>query len=210
MKKVTVWKTGKKRRDRYIYMPEHPFSYLNGYIKESRVLMEKKIGRFLTRMEIVHHIDGNTLNNDINNLMVLNGGKHNSEHGRLRVKYDISYQDIKKLIKDENISHSELILKIMNKFNCDYFVAYRTINKFLETLENEGFKIKKYKVYFNNIRETIGNDIVNLHELCLRVMNKCNCSHTTAERVINENINKFEVWKGKKGNNKFLKLMVNK
>lgn len=36
-----------------------------------RVVMERHIGRALTRGEVVHHIDGNPLNNDISNLQLL-------------------------------------------------------------------------------------------------------------------------------------------
>src|SRR3990167_10691095 len=40
-----------------IYFPNHPHS-VNGYIKEHRLKMEKKIRRFLKKKEVVHHING--------------------------------------------------------------------------------------------------------------------------------------------------------
>jgi hypothetical protein len=42
-----------------------------------RVVIEKHIGRPLTRGEIVHHIDGNKNNNDISNLALLTSAQHN-------------------------------------------------------------------------------------------------------------------------------------
>lgn len=42
--------------------------------------MEEFLGRPLEPWEIVHHKDGDTLNNDIENLAVTNYGDHTSEH----------------------------------------------------------------------------------------------------------------------------------
>ena len=42
--------------------------------------MEKHLGRELTSDEIVHHKDGNKLNNNISNLVVTTRSKHLEEH----------------------------------------------------------------------------------------------------------------------------------
>lgn len=60
-----------------IKMPEHPFANSRGYIKEHRLVMEEKLGRYLTPDEIPHHIDFDKVNNDIDNLF-LTDRKHNS------------------------------------------------------------------------------------------------------------------------------------
>lgn len=60
----------------------------NGYLKFKdtgiyvhRWMMEKKLGRKLRRGEVVHHIDGNKLNNDMNNLMPFpSQKKHHAYH----------------------------------------------------------------------------------------------------------------------------------
>ena len=46
-----------------------------------RQIMEAHLGRALERWEHVHHVDGNTLNNDIANLMVLTKNAHHKLHG---------------------------------------------------------------------------------------------------------------------------------
>lgn len=50
-------------------------------VREHRFVMEQHIGRKLESWEHVHHIDGNHLNNDINNLQILS----NSEHQKLEL-----------------------------------------------------------------------------------------------------------------------------
>ena len=46
-----------------------------------RKVMEENLGRKLESSEIVHHIDGNTLNNSLDNLELTTRSKHAKEHG---------------------------------------------------------------------------------------------------------------------------------
>ena len=62
-----------------IYMPDHPHSGAKKTILEHRYIMECKIGRYLTDLEVVHHIDGNKSNNEPDNLMLFN---NQTEHGK--------------------------------------------------------------------------------------------------------------------------------
>lgn len=50
------------------------------------VTMEKHIGRRLARDEVVHHIDGNPRNNDLNNLQLMTRAAHTSLHRRERAQ----------------------------------------------------------------------------------------------------------------------------
>lgn len=53
-------------------------------VRYHRYLMEKKLGRKLTKKEIVHHIDGDKLNNDIDNLFLCEDvTEHNIIHDNL-------------------------------------------------------------------------------------------------------------------------------
>jgi hypothetical protein len=80
-----AWKGGRKiRKDGYIlaYAPDHPHAISDGdndkrYVLEHRLVMEKHLGRHLEPNEVVHHIDGNTSNNEIANLKLYNS---QSEH----------------------------------------------------------------------------------------------------------------------------------
>lgn len=75
------WKGGiYKTTDNYIveYCPNHPFTSKRGYVQQHRLIMEKYIKRFLDPKEVVHHINGKTDDNRIENLELLkNIGEHN-------------------------------------------------------------------------------------------------------------------------------------
>lgn len=63
-----------------IRMPNHP-NQVNGYVFEHRLIMESYIGRYLSKMEVVHHVDHNRQNNKIENLILFaNNGEHNLQH----------------------------------------------------------------------------------------------------------------------------------
>lgn len=51
-----------------ILSPEHPRKDRHGYVREHRLVMEKRLGRYLAADEVVHHIDGNNQNNATENL----------------------------------------------------------------------------------------------------------------------------------------------
>ncbi len=51
-------------------MPKHQFANEKGYVWQHRLVVEKKIGRFLTKEEVVHHIDTKKGNNNLKNLMI--------------------------------------------------------------------------------------------------------------------------------------------
>lgn len=64
---------------------DHPYKDRAGYIREHRLVMEQYLGRYLEPNEEVHHLDGNKLNNDIDNLVVLT----KQEHRRIHLKDSI-------------------------------------------------------------------------------------------------------------------------
>lgn len=66
------WQGGIHYQNGYIFKKEKD----GGYRGEHRILMEEKLGRKLTPNEVVHHIDGNKTNNDIDNLAVMTRAEH--------------------------------------------------------------------------------------------------------------------------------------
>lgn len=68
----------------YVYAPDHPCNTRHGYVLEHRLVMEAELGRLLLPTETVHHIDGNTLNNVPENLMLMT---EEAEHRRLHARY---------------------------------------------------------------------------------------------------------------------------
>ena len=63
-----------------IACPDHPFADAKGYVRLHRLIAEIGVKRYLSRDEIVHHVDGNTFNNDPKNLEVTTRAKHASHH----------------------------------------------------------------------------------------------------------------------------------
>ena len=59
-----------------VYSPTHPCASSKGYVLEHRLEMEEHIGRILEPDEIVHHIDGDKINNDISNLEMVDRRAH--------------------------------------------------------------------------------------------------------------------------------------
>ena len=52
---------------------------------EHRLVLEKHIGRYLSKKEVVHHIDKNRSNNNIENLKLFESeSKHMAFHAKLR------------------------------------------------------------------------------------------------------------------------------
>ena len=66
-----------------------PYGYLiragrkddaRGYALEHRIVMHDKIGRRLTKKEVVHHMDGDKTNNDPENLFLFDGNADHLRH----------------------------------------------------------------------------------------------------------------------------------
>lgn len=78
----------------------HP-NAIQGRVREHRLVVEKVIGRYLDKSEIVHHIDGNRQNNDPVNLMITDHQNHSSCTSKHRKRYRVSEEFIRSIGKWE-------------------------------------------------------------------------------------------------------------
>lgn len=69
------------RKYRAVLAPTHPAAHSSGYVYEHRRVMEQHLGRLLSSDEVVHHINGNTHDNRVENLQVMS----HAEHARLHL-----------------------------------------------------------------------------------------------------------------------------
>lgn len=85
--KNPIWKGGRYCKYGYIFILDksHPRANQNGYVKRSRLVMEKHLNRFLTKDEVVHHINEIKDDDRIINLTLFScTGEHTKHHNHLR------------------------------------------------------------------------------------------------------------------------------
>ena len=90
----------KQNKQGYVLVkcPDHPDSDKPGNVKEHRLVVEKFIKRYLSKEEVVHHINLVKSDNRISNLMVFQSNKdHMKFHTKLR-QYGYTTGPMKRLI----------------------------------------------------------------------------------------------------------------
>lgn len=119
-----------------IMLPNHPNSRSNGTILEHRLIAEKKIGRILKEEEVVHHLDGNKTNNNLENLIVF---KTTSDHSRFH-KTGIM----------EKIEEGVYICPIQDSDIVECINCKKFFTKLKNKRKNKFCSIDCYKEYKNN------------------------------------------------------------
>lgn len=84
----------------YVWSPNHPNTTVRKYMLEHRLVMEKKIGRLLTKKEIVHHLNGIREDNRPENLALLsNQAEHRKEGNTFNKLLQERIKELEKLTK---------------------------------------------------------------------------------------------------------------
>lgn len=73
---------GELASNNYVYKRYAKYDYAH----EHRRIVETYLGRILTTNEVIHHVDGNTKNNDPSNLIVLTRSAHGKLHQYLNLQ----------------------------------------------------------------------------------------------------------------------------
>lgn len=124
---------------RAIYKPSHPMARSDGYIMEHRLVMENKLGRRLTKKEVVHHINGNRLDNLPENLELTDNSNHFKKHKvwDIWAKQSRNGREVECLVCNKKHYRKGYSLKRNKKYFCSIkcYFYYR----------NNKYKYEKYK-----------------------------------------------------------------
>ena len=120
------WKGGIREVDGYIYVlcKEHPFAPEKGLIAQHRLIMEEHLGRFLTRKEVIHHVNGIKNDNRIENLTLC---KNNVDHQKHHKRY---FYVKKEWLEKEYNQNKKSIAQIAKEAGFSYAVVYDRLSRY--------------------------------------------------------------------------------
>jgi len=106
-KDAANWRGGRQASGKSyvsVWSPDHPNASKDGYMLEHRLEMEKHLGRYLEKGEVVHHKNGDKKDNRIENLeLFASHADHKQKHADAVaevVERDKEIERLKKIIED--------------------------------------------------------------------------------------------------------------
>ena len=140
-----IVKTGNYR---YAVVKNHPKATKNGYVLLHRVIMENHLNRLLDDNEVVHHINGDKLDNRIENLQAM----LNSEHVRLHKSTGRTIINLKcpwcgnSFSREKRQTH---LVKTKNRYTC---CSRKCIGKLSSFIQYNGITDNIKLALYQNIR----------------------------------------------------------
>lgn len=123
---------------------------------EHRYIMEQHLGRKLSRTEVVHHKNGDKLDNRIDNLEVMSLSNHAREHNQGVLKSDVTKQKIKDRLLGTRSSNRKLTEEDVRYIRNNYVPNSRT---FGTRALGKRFEVH-HKVVENILANKIYTDVV--------------------------------------------------
>lgn len=111
---------------RIVWIPE-----LKKQVREHKYLMEQHLGRALDKSEVVHHINGNKLDNQLENLIVVTRAEHKRIHNdigmdtRFKNIYNISDKAFYEIYFKYQSSRKAAV-----ELGCNYKTVERAVRRF--------------------------------------------------------------------------------
>lgn len=109
------WKGGRKiGKGGYVLLlrKDHPHHDSQGYVPEHRLVAEQMLRRYLSKKEVVHHIDGDRQNNSPENLEVF---ANNGDHVSTTIPFETRSQASYKGLANSTADRREIARKAVSK-----------------------------------------------------------------------------------------------